>query len=165
MFDKLLEYIELGELIAIFISVISLMIALYILKKDKAIIHIEKHSAKISDDKKSTIFIFYLDNIGKQPTTIKQIEFYTSSRYMPKNTLFQISKEIEPLLGEDEGIEDTRVEGVKLPFHLMPHSSRMIKAKLDFISEDNLNKEHNEEQIHYWVKIKHTSKKEFNKKC
>ena len=152
----------LGELIAIGISILGAWVSISIWMKDKPILHIEKQSASFNNNGKSSTFIFYLSNIGKQPTTIKEIKFYTKNNYTPNILLFESTKTIKPMLAE-EGIEDLEIEGAKMPFQLLPYSAKLFQAELDFSSSETLKREHKEDGIRYWVKIKYTEKKDFVK--
>ena len=158
MFDLILNYIELGELLAIIISIIGLWISIHVWMKDKPILYVEKHSSSLDNDGKFTIFIFYLNNIGKQPTTIKEIEFNTEHGFKPNGILFEISKDSIPN-SAGHGVYRHNIGSLKMPFQLMPQSSKVIKARLEFTSNEELKKQHKTEDIHYKKKIKHTNKK------
>ena len=160
MFDIILKYIELGELLAIIISIIELWISIHVWMKDKPILYVEKHSSHFDNDGKSTIFIFYLNNTGKQPTTIKEIEFSTEWGFKPNDALFEISKDSIPNTA-GHGVYRHNIVGLKIPFQLMPQSSKVIKAVLDFSFNEELKRQHKTDEIHYNIKIKHTDKKIF----
>ena len=164
MFDATITFVKDHpiELIAILISIMSMIISIYTLRKDKPILHLEKQSAKFNSDGKSLTFNFYLSNLGKQPTTIKEIEFKTKNNYKPKVLLFESTVKIIPHLSSG-GSEDLQIEGAEMPFQLMPYSAKSFQAELEFTSNDILKREHQEDEIHYFVKIKHTDKKAFEK--
>ncbi len=161
MFDIVLKYFELGELIAILISIVSIIIAFYTYKQDKPILYVEKHFSSKTDDR-TISFYFYLDNIGKQPTSIKEIRFHTNNNFIPKITLIEILKGAV-INTAGKGLPKTDFVGINLPFHLMPHSSKLIRADLGFGTPENLQEGDNKSQILY-LNIKHASKKDFTKK-
>lgn len=161
MFDIILHYIELGELLAIVISIIGLWISIHVWMKDKPILYVEKHSAKFVDDK-SVSFIFYLNNIGKQPTTIKEIEICTKSRFIPQ-TVFSEPLKTSILNTAGHGKNLLTFQPFRLPSQLLPLSSKVIRADLDFGTKEMRDKENNENQLHYRVRIKHTNKKVFER--
>lgn len=156
--------LSLGESITILISILSLWILIYTWIKDKPALDVEKHSSKINNDKKSATFTFYLSNIGNQQTTIKEMDICTKKGYIPRCSFLEVSKESLPnLAGHSHSILKSDVASLRFPFPLLPHSSKVIRATLNFDSEDTLKREHNEEQLHYFVRIKPTHKKIFKK--
>ncbi|MFH1506258.1 MAG: hypothetical protein ABIE94_04725 [archaeon] len=139
------------------VAVIALFFSIYNFFKNKPHITVEKHSASCSGS--ICKFNFYLSNIGKEPTTIKTIEFYTKkTHFMPGPTIFEGGSESVPTIDGGGIIKKKRI-GLELPFQLMPNTSKLLKANLDFSDEERRKEELAESKNHFYVKILYTGKK------
>ena len=127
------------DLIAIVISVVSLVLtlilALYTLYRERPIISVEKHMATIQkrDDNNFIDFVFFLNNSGDRPTTIKSIQFQQND-FIPKAVFIELTTGTIPILA-GIGLQDEKINIFDIPFSLMPNTSKRLEAQLNFSNQ------------------------------
>ncbi|GEM_PF-2771450 len=127
------------DLIAIVISVVSLVLtlilSLYTLYRERPIISAEKNMATLQkrDDNNFIDFVFFLNNSGDRPTTIKSIQFQQND-FIPKAVFIELTTVTIPI-SAGIGLQDEKINSFDIPFSLMPNTSKRLEAQLNFSNQ------------------------------
>lgn len=146
-------------IIALVVSIVSLIISIYIITRNKAILVVEKHSLTLKKDKKEVWLYFYLSNIGERPTTIKTIDFYTDSKFMPKTHILRVIDKTTLGVGGDLPTSHyNQYETIDLPSLIKSHTTIKLLAKLNFSEKSIFDRETKNDKLHYTLRLEHSKK-------
>lgn len=145
------------EIIAIIISIISLGLSIYTLSKNRAILKAEKHSLILKKENKEVWIYFYLTNVGDRPTTIKEVDFYCDSHFMPKTQLLKVIDKTILGIGEDLPASTyPKYEALDFPSIIGPNTTIKLLAKLKFADKSVFERETKNDKLHYILRLKYS---------